>query len=138
MKDSMENNAITSIWIQQQFWERARTWNCMNPLTKSSVPCVAFSLCHTIKQNKTEYTNPRNFSQTLLEAGNLSETTPQGFIMYKQKRRKYRENKGEKNTISAPLGSTAVRQSVKMRSLSASTLTSNCTLTLLKICKTGH
>lgn len=48
-----------------------------------------------------------------------------------------RENtrKGEKNTMSAPQCSTAVRQSVKMGSLSTSTLMSNQTLTLLKICK---
>lgn len=26
----------------------------MNPLTNSSIPCVAFFLCHTIKENKTE------------------------------------------------------------------------------------
>lgn len=50
-----------------------------------------------------------------------------------------RENthKGEKNTISASQCSTAVRQSVKTRSLSASTLTSNQTLTLLKNHKKG-
>lgn len=95
---------------------------------------VAFFLSHTSKQNETENTNPRNSSQTLLKGGNLNETTPQ----LEKKRENNKESKGEKNTISAPLCSTAERQSVKMRSLSASTLTSNQTLTLLKICKTGH
>lgn len=61
----------------------------MNPFTNSSVPCVAFFLCPLSKTKQKKNKTQKFVRHSFLKAGNLNETIPSAFIMYKHKKRKY-------------------------------------------------
>lgn len=123
----------------------------MNTSTKSS---TAFFLWHIIKQINIIFKTHQNkqtkrISKRKKPTKNKAQQFQSDMHFWKQEiwmkhHHKFsscsntkRENrhKGEKNTITVPQCNATVRQSVKMRPISAYTLTSNQTLTLLKIWK---
>lgn len=115
----------------------------MNPLTNSIIAVFLWHIIKQINKNKLTQTNKPskliNSSQTLSFEGRKSEwNTTTSFHHVQVERKRENRHKGEKNTISVPQYNTTVRQSVKMRPISAYTLTSSQTLALLKIWKRGH